>query len=117
MIIEGSMDKVPRTRNLKVILSVLCITAIVFLGVSLIPILFFNGIQNRAGIFYGVLFFVALLTLSVFFVMIVQSSENHLEQRDYRVIHYMLRIALVSVIGAITIGILVLISQLGFINS
>jgi uncharacterized membrane protein len=101
---------------LKVYLPILCGAVVVF-GLSLIPV-FCDIAYSRAGIFYGSLLFVVMLGVAVLLVLYMEPfSEARAEHRDYRVVQFTLRIELAFAIGAIITGLLLVVSQLGFIPS
>ncbi|GAI42309.1 unnamed protein product [marine sediment metagenome] len=88
------------------------VAAVIFV-LSLVP--YWWGLpQTRAGIYYGSLFFAALLGASVLMLLLVAPlSTTDRGQRDYRVVHFALRLALTFGIGAVTVGVLLVAALLG----
>lgn len=92
---------------------ILIVVALVFV-LSLVP--YWSGAaQTRAGLYYGSLFFAVLLGVSIMLLLLVAPrSTTDREQTDYRVVHFILRLALAFGIGAVIIGVLLVASQLLF---
>ncbi len=83
--------------------------AAIIILLSLPPILF-SGVFEKAVPYYGSLFFVALLGASMLLLTYVPTRiDNKAENRDFRVIHFVLRVALAFGIGAVLIGILLMV--------
>jgi len=61
----------------------------------------------------GSVLFLVLLVVAVGLVWLEHRKPK--EPRDYRVVHFTLRLALIFAIGAVVIGVLLVASQLGFI--
>jgi len=81
------------------------IVATIFL-IGLIPCLW-AAPQAKVALYYGSLFFAVLLGASVLMLLLVAPlSTPNREQRDYRVVHFILRLALTFGIGAVIIGVL-----------
>ena len=92
--------------------SILFIFLCVFL-LGIIPSVLSQHLIN-AAFYYGSLFFTVLLVGSIallFFVATRSASEG--QERDYRVIHFGLRIALTLGIGAVIVAVLFLVAVLG----
>lgn len=87
--------------------SILIGALIVFL-LCLVPVLFQGVIKE--SIYYGSLFFVTLLGSSIALLTYapIRISEKA-ENRDFRVIHFILRAALTFGVGAVLIGILLIV--------
>jgi uncharacterized membrane protein len=88
---------------------------IIFIGVivvfilCLVPILS-QLVFEKAALYYGSIFFVTLLGSSISLLSYIPSHiHNKAENRDFRVIHFMLRVAFSFSIGAVLIGILLIV--------
>ena len=89
------------------------VVAVVVFSLGLVPYCS-AATQLRAGLYYGSLFFAVLLGASITLLLYVTpSSTTDKEQRDYRFVHFALRLALAFGIGAVVIGVLLVASQLG----
>ena len=83
--------------------------AVIFFLVCLVPILF-PGIFVKPALYYGSLFFVTLLGSSIALLTYVPARiDGKAENRDFRVIHFILRVALTFGVGAVLIGILLIV--------
>ena len=68
-------------------------------------------VYEKAALYYGSLFFVVLSGASILLLTYVPTRiDNKAENRDFRVIHFILRVALTFGIGAVLIGILLIVS-------
>lgn len=84
-----------------------------FVATSIFPFLFF-AVKLPASVYYGSLFFTVLFGSSITLLMhSVPPNGNEREYRDYRVIHFTLRLAFVFGLGAVLIAILLLIFLIG----
>ncbi len=82
------------------------IVVLVIFALGLVP--YFSGAtQLRAGLYYGSLFFVVLLGVSILLLLRVPlCSSTDKEQTNYRVVHFTLRVALTLGIGAVIVAVL-----------
>jgi len=88
--------------------SILLGAVIVFL-LCLVPIIF-PVVFAKAALYYGSLFFVILLGVSIALLTYIPARiDNKAENRDFRVIHFVLRVALTFGVGAVLIGILLIV--------
>ncbi len=67
---------------------------------------------------YGSVLFGVLLAVPILLILrLVKYPNTEKEQRDYRVVHFALRMALTLAIGAVIIGVILSASQIGIIPS
>lgn len=82
--------------------------AIIFI-LSIIPILA-QSVYDKAVAYYGSLFFIVLLGASVALLIHIPTRiGDKAENRDFNVVKFMLRTALTFGIGAVIIGILIIV--------
>lgn len=92
--------------------TVAIVVALIFV-IGLIPC-FLGAAQIEAALYYGSLFFAVLLGASVLMLLLVAPlSTTDRGQRDYRVVHFTLRLALTFGIGAVMVGVLLVATLLG----
>lgn len=95
---------------------VVAVALLIIFGLGLIPLIW-PAAQTDA-LYYGWLFFVVLLGASVMLLLFAAPrSTTDREQRDYRVVHFTLRLALAFGIGAVVVAVLLVAALLGFIPS
>ena len=81
--------------------------------IGLIPY-FLGDTHEKATLFYGSLFFAVLLGASISLLLLAgPHSATDGVRRDYRVVHYTLRLALAFGIGAVIVGVLLMATLLG----
>ncbi len=75
--------------------------------------------EDIVGTLYGSLLFVVLLGVAIWLILHVETYCKTVaeQQRDYRVIHFILRLTLALGIGAVVIAVLLVVSTLGVIPS
>ncbi|MBA7638400.1 hypothetical protein ES703_46055 [subsurface metagenome] len=83
--------------------------AVIVFWLCLIPIIF-PGVFAEIALYYGSLFFVILLGASIALLTYVPPRiDDKAENRDFRVIHFILHVALTFAVGAVLIGILLIV--------
>ncbi len=87
--------------------------AVIVFGLCWLPFIF-PAFFTMPGIYYGSLFFVVLLAATAVLLNYAPPPRviDNVEHRDFRVIQYILRIALASCVGAVLIGILTVVLAL-----
>ena len=79
---------------------------------GVLPLLFPLS-DNIRALCYGLYFFLLLLFVSIWLMLHVEPIvADHKVERDYRVVHFILRLALTFGIGAVIVAIVVVANQL-----
>lgn len=90
-------------------MSIFCAIAFIF---GVLPLILPLNDSIRA-LCYGVYFFLLLLFISIWLMLHVEPIvADHKVERDYRVVHFILRLALTFGIGAVIVAIIVVADQL-----
>ena len=93
---------------------VLAIVASAFLAIGLAPSFWLD--TKVATLYYSWLLFAILLGTSVVLLLVASpppmTKDAEKQERDHRVVHYTIRVALAFAIGAIMVAILLLLSLL-----